>query len=80
MHLKKTFRTVFLVPLLLLVAAGLGGLVWLGASGTEDASTATFRDDLPVMASAIVKDVSESMQLKSQALRAWALPRTVPAD
>ncbi|MHC1790676.1 methyl-accepting chemotaxis protein [Solidesulfovibrio sp.] len=72
MHLKKTFRTVFLVPLLLLVAAGLGGLVWLGASGTEDASTATFRDDLPVMASAIVRDVSESMQLKAQALRAWA--------
>ena len=70
--MKKSFKTVFLLPLLLLVAAGLGGLVWLGASGTEEASTATFRDDLPVIASTIVKDVSESMQLKAQTLRAWA--------
>jgi methyl-accepting chemotaxis protein len=68
---KLSFKAVFLAPLLIIVAAGLGGLVWLGAGGTREASMATFRDDLPVIASSIVRDVSESLQLKAQALKSW---------
>ncbi|MFZ5427717.1 MAG: methyl-accepting chemotaxis protein [Thermodesulfobacteriota bacterium] len=69
--MRLTLKAAFLAPVLLVVTAGLAGLVWLGANATRDSATAMLRSDLPIIAQVIVKNVSESMQLKTEALRTW---------
>ena len=69
--MKLTLRAAFLAPVLLVVTAGLAGLVWLGANATRDSATAMLRSDLPTIAQTIVKDVSDSMRLKTEALATW---------
>ena len=69
--MKLTLKAAFLLPVLFLVATGLAVLVWIGATATKDAATAMLRSDLPIIAQAIVEDVSGSMVLKTQTLRTW---------
>ncbi|WP_243358579.1 methyl-accepting chemotaxis protein [Fundidesulfovibrio terrae] len=69
--MRLTLKAAFLAPVLLVVTAGLAGLVWLGANATRDSALAMMRSDLPTIAQAIVKDVSDSMRLKTQALTTW---------
>ena len=69
--MRLSLKAAFLTPVLLVVTAGLAGLVWLGANATRDSATAMLRSDMPIIAQAIVKDVSDSMRLKTEALRTW---------
>jgi methyl-accepting chemotaxis protein len=72
MQRQFSFKTVFLTPLLLVVAVGLGGLTLIGANGAHKASTDILQDELPVISQAIVSNVSESLTLTVQALKAWS--------
>ena len=69
--MRLTLKAKFLAPVLLVVTAGLVGLVWMGANATRDSALAMMRSDLPIVAQVIVKDVSDSMRLKTQALTTW---------
>jgi len=69
--MRLSLKAAFLTPVLLVVTAGLAGLVWMGATATRDSATVMLRSDMPIIAQAIVKDVSDSMRLKTEALKTW---------
>lgn len=69
--MRLSLKAAFLTPVLLVVTAGLAGLVWMGANATRDSATVMLRSDMPIIAQAIVKDVSDSMRLKTEALKTW---------
>jgi methyl-accepting chemotaxis protein len=77
--MRLTLKAAFLAPVLLVVTAGLAGLVWVGADATRDSATAMLRSDLPIIAQAVVKDVSDSMRLKTEALATWTNIEVVKA-
>ena len=70
---KMSFETVFLVPLLVMVSLGFASLVWLGTNAMKDTAGDIFKTDMPVIAQAIAKQISESMESRFQALKAWSL-------
>jgi methyl-accepting chemotaxis protein len=72
-------KVAFLVPILLVITAGLAGLVWQGAHSTRESAEAMLRADLPIVAEAIVKDVSDSMRVKAEALKTWTAIAVVQA-
>ena len=69
--MKMSLKVTFLLPVLLVVTGGLAGLVWLGASSTDDSARTMLKSDLPIIAQAVVKDVSSLVRLKLEALKAW---------
>jgi len=69
--MRLTLKAAFLAPVLLVVTAGLGGLVWLGSSATRDSASTMLRSDMPIIAQTIVRDIASSMVLKTEALRTW---------
>ncbi len=77
--MRLSLKAAFLAPVLLVVTAGLCGLVWLGASSTRDAAMTMLRSDLPIITQAMVKDVSDSMRIKVEALKTWTAIAVVQA-
>ncbi|GFK94881.1 Methyl-accepting chemotaxis protein McpA [Fundidesulfovibrio magnetotacticus] len=69
--MRLSLKAAFLAPVLFVVTAGLGGLVWLGASATRDSAATMLRSDMPIVAQTIVRDIASSMALKTEALRTW---------
>ncbi len=69
--MRLSLKGAFLLPVLFVVVCGLALLLWQGSQATRDSATAMLRADLPIIAQTIVKDVSDSMRLKLEALKTW---------
>jgi len=77
--MRLSLKAAFLAPVLLVVTLGMVGLVWQGSSATRDAALTMLRADMPILANTIVKDVADSMRLKSEALKTWTAIAVVQA-
>ncbi|WP_243311470.1 methyl-accepting chemotaxis protein [Fundidesulfovibrio agrisoli] len=77
--MRLSLKAAFLAPVLLVVTVGMAGLVWQGSAATRDSALTMLRADMPILAGTIVKDVSDSMRLKTEALKTWTAIAVVQA-